>query len=121
VLAHPGVGLDVAGAETDAEPIVIGHVDPGPQVGQPLDAKLHEIDAVDGVAFEGQQPECEVLRFGGDAIRGCDVGPSESDRQRISAQGCGRGREAFPIPIHRDFKFAIGLLRADGHLPATIH
>ncbi len=119
---HPGVRSDVAPAQTNAEPIVIGHIDPRPQIGQPLDAKLHQVDAVDdGVARQRQQLEGQVVRLGGDLVRGRDVGPSEPDRQLVAGQGNRRGREALPAAIDRDLELTIIFLRGDRHLPAAIH
>ena len=119
--AHPGVRSDVARAEADAELIVIGHVDPGPQERQPLDAKLHQVDAVDdGVACQRQQLERKVVRFVVTWYVAVTSAPANRIVSLSPASDTAEAGRHCPPRYCGDFEFTIGFLRADRHLPASI-
>ena len=86
MLVHAGVRLDVARAETHAELIVVGDIDPGSQVRQPLDAQLHQVNAVNRITGERHQFEGEVMWVRGNAVGRRDVCLCKPDRQRVARE-----------------------------------
>jgi len=80
---HLGVGLQIAGAQADAEVVVPGGVDPLAQERRTAEVQTQQVDSIDAVPLHGQELEGEIVFGAVDLKRGPDVGRAEVDRQLV--------------------------------------